>query len=385
MCNALNTKVEILLEKALESVEKLQGSKINKSRKDFIHLMTLSLVVARSVQYVELADKMATDVQEGSNLRRIQRLMSSYEMNYEWVSLLILMLLPDKGKVSLSMDRTEWEFGGQNHNVLVVSVYTHGIGVPIWFECLDNNGGNSSVDDKMYVILKCIEILGKARIKSIAGDSEFIGVEWIKFLMAEKIIFYLDVRSNQYFTHKGKRHQIRAYMKGRKKKTLDKVTIFKTELGLSIKRMPKRKKGKHKEFLSVVTNGRAGHALSNYRNRWSIEILFEKMKTQGFNLEDTHIKDPIRLRKLFALVAIAFALCLVVGIVLNKKKSIPIKNHGYKATSFFRHGLNFIRKALKNSKKEKIKLQIMDNLNYLIEFFVGLFERNSLRLTKIVM
>ena len=213
MSTEWNAKVEILLEKALESVDKLSGKKINKSRKDFIVLIICALIVSRSVRYGELAEEMATDVETESNHRRIQGFMAGYELNYEWVALVILMLLPDKSKVCLSMDRTEWEFGDQNHNILVVSVYTHGIGVPIWFECLDNNGGNSSADDKMYVVLKCIEILGKSRIKSIAGDSEFIGKKWINFLIGEEIIFYLDIRSNQYFSHAGKRCQIRTYMK----------------------------------------------------------------------------------------------------------------------------------------------------------------------------
>ncbi len=385
MSNEWNTKVEILLEKALESVEKLSGGKINKSRKEFIQLIIYALIVSRSVQYGELAAEMATDVETASNHRRIQSFMADYELDYKWVSVLILMLLPDKSKVRLSMDRTEWEFGAQNHNILVVSIYTHGIGVPIWFECLDNNGGNSSADDKMYVVLKSIEILGKSRIKSIAGDSEFIGKKWINFLIAEGITFYLDIRSNQYFSHRGKRCQIRTYMKYLKKKVFDKVTIFGTELGLSIKRMPKPKKGQHKEFLAIVTNGVANHALSNYRNRWSIELLFGKMKTQGFHLEDTHLKDPIRLRKLFALVAIAFTLCLVIGIALDKRKQIVVKNHGYKTVSFFRHGLNFIRKALNNNRKESIKLRIKTELLYLITFFKRLFDKNLLRLSKIVM
>jgi hypothetical protein len=54
----------------------------------------------------------------------------------------------------------------------VISVYTHGVGIPIWFECLDNEGGNSDSDDRAYVLLSCIKHMGKERIKCIIGDCE---------------------------------------------------------------------------------------------------------------------------------------------------------------------------------------------------------------------
>ena len=60
-------------------------------------------------------------------------------------------------------------------------------------------------------------------IKAIIGDCEFIGEEWIRFLMNEGIAFYLDVRSNQFFTYQGKEHKIRHYMANRTKKCLDNV------------------------------------------------------------------------------------------------------------------------------------------------------------------
>jgi len=49
---------------------------------------------------------------------------------------------------------------------------------------------------RMYVLLKCIEILGKDHIHSIIADSEFIGTEWIKFLVMDiKPIVFLEMDS----------------------------------------------------------------------------------------------------------------------------------------------------------------------------------------------
>ncbi len=80
---------------------------------------------------------------------------------------------------------------------------------------------------------------------------------------------------------------------------------------------------------------------------------------------------------LFALVSIGFTLCFVVGLAENNKKNIVLKNHGYKTVSFFRHGLNFIRKALKN---------ITDfNCNDIFEFIQNIVNTNFSYKLKIVM
>jgi Transposase DDE domain len=385
-----STKISEIYRNSVELIEKMYNKSINKSRLDFIETAVQGIIVSRSVQFIEIADKMTGDADEMSKVRRIQRFMSDYDLDYEWLLCFLLLLLPKKGKVTLSLDRTEWEFGSQNHNVLVLSIYTHGVGFPIWFECLDNNGGNSCSDDRIYVILSCMKYLGKDRIKAIIGDCEFIGDEWVGFLMDEGIPFYLDVRSNQYFIHENKKHKISTYMTGRHKKALDNIYIFGYWLSIAMKRQTqpkegkKGKKGKRKDILAIVTNMDAGRALTNYKNRWSIEVLFENLKTRGFHLEDTHLTDPVRLRKLFALCAIGFALCFLVGLALNKIKPIAIKNHGFKENSFFRYGLDFIRKISKNIRKRTNFKRIKQNIQIVINQIIQIISDNFLHLQKIV-
>ena len=65
-----------------------------------------------------------------------------------------------------------------------VTLYDNFFGIPIWFEYLDNNGGNSNTDDRAYVLLYCIKYLELSRIKCVIGDCEFIGEDWIIFLLS---------------------------------------------------------------------------------------------------------------------------------------------------------------------------------------------------------
>jgi len=81
-----------------------------------------------------------------------------------------------------------------------------------------------------------------------------------------------------------------------------------------------------------------------YRKRWSIEACFQNLKGRGFNLEATHLKSLTKLKKLVALVSIAYSFCIGLGLYFHKKvQKIKTKKHGYKSASLSRHGLNLIR------------------------------------------
>ena len=61
-----------------------------------------------------------------------------------------------------------------------------------------------------------------------------------------------------------------------------------------------------------------------YRKRWSIERgrpcgVFLNIKVRGFNLEDTYLQELPRIQKLIAMVSIAYAFCVSLGIYVNKK------------------------------------------------------------------
>jgi hypothetical protein len=341
-----DTKVEEFIEKSFLQIEKLHNKCLHKSRLTFLELVIPAIICAKSIQYQSIGAEMKGDIQESSKTRRVYNFIRNYSIDYEFIAYFLILMLPKKGKLTLCLDRTEWDFGDCTHNILTVTAYSHGVGVPIWFECVAPNGGCCDVDDKQYVMMKCIELIGKERIKRVIGDSEFIGETWILYLWKEHIPFFFDVRSNQYFEYKGQRKKITDWMQGKNKMELKAIKIFDQFLNIGILRQKKNEKIKRKAFLAIVTNCKdTDGILSVYKNRWSIEVFFQSLKGRGFNLEMTHISDPIEILKLFALLCMAFILSFVVGLEINKVTPIPIKHHGYKANSFFRTGRDFIRKV----------------------------------------
>ena len=105
----------------------------------------------------------------------------------------------------------------------------------------------------------------------------------------------------------------------------------------------------------IVSLDKEPNALELYRERWQIEAMFWGLKTSGFNLEDTHLRDIERVEKLLAIVMIAFTWAYIIGIYCNKH-FIPIRilKHGRMAKSFFKYGLEFIATALMNPNWDKL-------------------------------
>ena len=106
-------------------------------------------------------------------------------------------------------------------------------------------------------------------------------------------------------------------------------------------------------LLVVATNHAPSTAVADYAHRWGIETLFGRLKTRGFCLEATQIKDPERLKKLIALLTLAFCWAHRVGEWIVEHHPIKIKKHGRKAKSIFRTGLDHLRQILLNLDSRK--------------------------------
>ncbi|MCU0394199.1 MAG: transposase, partial [Thermoflexibacter sp.] len=91
-------------------------------------------------------------------------------------------------------------------------------------------------------------------------------------------------------------------------------------------------------------------AIHKYAKRWEIETMFKTFKTQGFQLESSHISDLERFKKLLALLAIAFYWAYLSGIVKDKEiqpiivsKSTGRKEYYSGGVPLFVYGLDALR------------------------------------------
>jgi hypothetical protein len=98
----------------------------------------------------------------------------------------------------------------------------------------------------------------------------------------------------------------------------------------------------------VATQSAPQSAIVDYAEHWGIETLFGILKTRGFCLESTHLRDSERLSKLLALLNLALCWATLAGEWLHEIHPIRFKSHGRRARSIFRYGLDFLRAIIFN-------------------------------------
>ena len=101
------------------------------------------------------------------------------------------------------------------------------------------------------------------------------------------------------------------------------------------------------ELLLVVSPMFNTSAIRDYALRWEIETLFSCLKGRGFNLENTRLTDPRRVKKLIA-VSYCFCWCYLTGEWQHdrKKKRIKIKKHGRLSKFISIYGFGLCSKAI---------------------------------------
>jgi len=355
-------KIEEIFENSL-SKDKKQW---NKSRKKFLFGYLCSVVEARNVEFDSAAVRLNGNVQKASNLRRIQRFFAEFALDYVQVALLIVSFLPVR-KFKLCIDRTNWKFGTVDINILVLSVYYKGAGIPVLFSLLDKQGCSHTAE-RIDLLDRFIRIFGADRISCLIGDREFIGEQWYKYLLENKIRFYLRIPKHHRVKYEGRYEQAQNFLGSQKVKYMDDVEIEGFHLSMAITKAPPdpAKPEQEPDYVIVLTNGYAKKALDRYRLRWGIEVFFQNAKSRGFNLEKTHLRDLNRIAKLFAVISIASCWLMLIGTWMTEKiKTVPIKNHLHPANSIFRIGLDTFQQAYRHAATHTDRfLHLLDILTY---------------------
>ncbi|MBB6005761.1 transposase, partial [Arcicella rosea] len=323
----------------------------NLARKKFISSFLLGLIDSKRVQFQEIAIHIESDAKLDSVERNIQSFFKDYEFDYQQVCLVLLLFLP-KGELTLSIDRTEWDFGIYQCNILMIVAQHGSVGIPLYWELLENKSGNSNCQNRQDLLLKLIKVIGVKRIKVIIGDREFIGQKWIKYLKDNNISYCIRVPKSHLITLKnGNTFSIEELLQQQAERYFHDCMVDSVWCNTMIKRLPSG------DYLFLISDLSAKKLGAIYRKRWCIEVLFQTFKERGFDLESTHLKCPKKLSKLLVFVSIAVALCVKFGEYYHQKvQKIKTKPHGYKANSFFRKGLNIIRRGFKNPTKVFVQL-----------------------------
>ena len=316
------------------------------ARVTFLSLFLVALFRVKTVNLAEVATGFAGSAKAASNYKRIQRFLRSFEIDYDQIAQLVVRLLGIPKPWVLSVDRTTWEFGSVTINILMLGVVHQGVAFPLFWHLLDKRG-NSNTAERFDQLVEFLCVFAPEDIAFLTADREFIGTQWFALLMAEPVTrFRIRIRESELL------------FDGRQ--SLKTTIVFQDLQPHQSKVLSgKRRLWGHWLYLAglrledgsllvVATNDAPATAISDYAWRWGIETLFGCLKTRGFCLEATHLKDPERLKKLIALLTLAFCWAHRVGEWVAEHQPIPIKKHGRKAKSLFRTGFDLLRQILLN-------------------------------------
>ena len=311
----------------------------NLSRQKFIAPFVIGLLKSRNVQFCEVAQHLNDAAKPASNETRIQHFFRDVEPDYLVLVQLLISLLPAKGKLRLCLDRTEWDFGQCQVNILLVTVGCGEWHVPLYWELLDNRSGNSNAAQRIAVLEVCVAVLGRERIGLVLGDREFVGHVWLKWLKDHGLNFVMRLPKHHLLTEQNGRRRAIADLG----MTVGQVRRFAHVQVDGVWGQVWVKSLAEGEFLVLFGTAGLTSLGQFYAKRWTIEQCFQNLKGQGLNLKNSHLRSYNKLRKFVALVRLAYAFCLSVGQAADRRTQVAHKNHGYRATSLSRHGLNIVR------------------------------------------
>lgn len=320
----------------------------HKSRQEFLCSMIEGIIKSRSVIFSEIADKIESTAKVESIERRIQSFFKDVSFNYSQLMLFFLSFV-HHDQLTLSIDRTEWDFGKTQINILCVVVSIGKMAVPLYFEMLENNSGNSNYTDRIALFKRIIGVVGQQRIAMLIMDREFIGYKWLSWLKEAAIPFCVRVPKHHQITlNDGTIVKAEQLLKKGKTVYLTDVFVNLVRVNVSISF------DKNGELLYLIGTSKASELGKTYRRRWTIEVFFQALKARGFNMESSCLRSIEKYRKLFATVSIAYTICWAVGIEDGRNNPVRVKKHGYPQFSVFRRGLNLMRAFFKHKIPEPI-------------------------------
>jgi len=329
---------------------KVSGLKLHKSRLEFLSLVLIALVQAKTVNLASLVGVIESKAQAESLYRREQRFFQSLRLTDETI-LKYALGLHARHSYSLCLDRTNWKFGKLDINVLPLAYAYEGVAVPLLW-CLLPKAGNSATRERITLLERLLKLLPLDQGEVLLADREFIGGDWFAYLCQHNLPFVIRVRKDA--LGDGWFHLFGFFQHlpiGERKLLKQRYRIFGVELAVAGARLDGG------EYIIVATNRNPKQALAGYAKRWQIESLFKALKSGGFDVEATHLRHLERINTLLVVVTLAFLGALKVGeFVHTRLKPIPTKSHGRRQKSLFRAGLDYLRHLITNAASKKLDL-----------------------------
>lgn len=317
-----------------------------------IQSLIRALLLTLSINLLKVSRAMMNNAKSLSTVRRIQRLLGLNLFSCTTMGLAIVRLLPKANKYILTMDRTAWELGKRDYNILAIGICYDGISIPIYFDTYDKDG-TSDFTEEISFMERVLDIIPVDKIECLVADREFGNGNYIRWLSIRNIPYCMRLRENFNIRVAGSRQIIQLRHKLSSLALGDSVVLADTYIvarKVRVRIFATRRKGRSKgeeELLILATPVESDFTDKIYRLRWQIEVTFRALKSIGFNIEDSHLSTQGKFQNMLKYVFIAYAAAFIDGLVRIKSNPIPImKKANRKRFSIFTWGLDEVIRLL---------------------------------------
>jgi len=219
---------------------------------------------------------------------------------------------------------------------LVLAVVFAGCAVPLLWRVLDKPGA-SDTQERKDLLQRFVALFGTDALRFLTADREFIGRDWIAWLLSQKVPFRIRIKAGEWLRHEDGRQRRAGDWFGLRACACKKRRFW--LWGLPVFVGGRRLRRGEEAFLIVISNEYQHDVLTQYRLRWKVETLFQALKGRGFDVESSCLTQAHRLSAFFGFLSLALCWCLKVGAFLWRLAPLPLKKHGRAPLSLFSRGL----------------------------------------------
>jgi hypothetical protein len=320
------------------------------------HLHTLAamasgIVGSRSTNLPDIASKVPDETKRESRVKKFHRWIKNERISAQVYFLpyvdALLNSLAEAGPLLLAMDGSEV---GRGCLTLMISVIYRKRALPIAWIVVEGSKGHFPEKTHIQLIEQVCHLIPAWADVIFVGDGEFDGVDFQATIDGHGWAYVCRTAKNAQLGAEGEHFAFEEIgVQPGECLGLPNVTFTLEDYG-PILAIAQWEQG-YKAPIYLITNmDLEEEACYWYSKRYRIETFFSDQKSRGFNLDKSHISDPVRLARLMIAACLAYIWIVYLGVVAKRDDWVKIIHRADRCDlSLFRLGLDLLEHFLNQS------------------------------------
>jgi hypothetical protein len=331
------------------------GERITRMR-NFSWLL-LGLYESRSVHLSKVADKIPGKACLPSVTRRMRRLLDNPALRvrawYKPIAQGIIQRLAG-GEIRLIVDGSKVGFG---HQLLLVAIAYRRRAIPLAWTWVKSRRGHSTVHKQKALLSYIHSLIPATSNVLLVGDAEFGAVGVLKLLQAWHWQYVLRQKGRYLVCPKGRRHfqRLDSLVSQPGQTQWLEACRLTAKYAYIVNLLAYWKPGEKDPWLLATNLACPKATRKAYRRRMWIEETFGDLKSNGFDLESTHLRHFLRLSRLTLAVVLLYVWLVAFGSrVIKSGQRYLVDRRDRRDYSIFRIGRNMVERLIRNGSTPRI-------------------------------